>query len=70
MAMAELYSLIKKINEELGMAIIMVSHDIHAAVEYADHILHLGHDQTFWGSTDEYKKSEMYLRFTGGDSNA
>ena len=38
----DLYQLIQKLNEE-GLTIIMVSHDISAAVKYASHILHVGH---------------------------
>jgi zinc transport system ATP-binding protein len=40
-ATAELYGLIKQLNAG-GITIIMISHDIAAAVQYASHILHLG----------------------------
>jgi zinc transport system ATP-binding protein len=39
---AELYRLLKNINKETGITIIMVSHDIEAAQEYASQILNLG----------------------------
>jgi zinc transport system ATP-binding protein len=39
---AELYKLLKKINQETGITIIMVSHDVEAAKEYASQILNLG----------------------------
>jgi zinc transport system ATP-binding protein len=39
---AELYTLLKKINKETGITIIMVSHDVKAAKEYASQILNLG----------------------------
>jgi zinc transport system ATP-binding protein len=39
---AELYKLLKKINQETGVTIIMVSHDVKAAKEYASQILNLG----------------------------
>lgn len=48
----ELYGLIEKLNKE-GMTIIMVSHDLEAAMKYATHILHIG-DALFYGSRDEY----------------
>ncbi|MBE5938269.1 MAG: metal ABC transporter ATP-binding protein [Lachnospiraceae bacterium] len=57
-ATAELYDLIKTINEKMDMTIIMVSHDIHAAMEYATHILHLSHTQLFFGSKGEYISSK------------
>lgn len=36
----EMYQLIQKLNRQ-GITIIMVSHDIQSAVQYASHILHL-----------------------------
>ena len=37
----EFYELIRRINRESGIAVVMVSHDIESAVEDATHILHL-----------------------------
>jgi len=59
---AELYHLLEKINRELGMAIIMVSHEIEAA-ECATHVLHLQKRQLFFGSMEEYRKSETGRMF-------
>lgn len=61
----EMYSLIRKINRELGITIIMVSHDLHAAVANADHILHLDKKNSFFGTTDEYLLSGIYEKFGG-----
>ena len=59
---AEMYDLIKKLNRD-GITIIMISHDITAAVQYASHILHIG-DRIFFGTKDEYLKTpdgKMFL---------
>ncbi|MBQ3136147.1 MAG: metal ABC transporter ATP-binding protein [Clostridia bacterium] len=64
-ATMELYSLIRKINKELGVTIIMVSHDLHAAVANAEHILHLNKSDSFFGTTEEYLLSDVYSRFGG-----
>ena len=40
---AEMYALIEKLNCEDGITVIMISHDVAAAVQYASHILHIGH---------------------------
>ena len=40
----EFYDLIRKINQESNIAVVMVSHDIETAVENASHILHLSGD--------------------------
>ena len=42
-----------------GITIIMVSHDIGAAVRYADHILHIGQEPHFFGTTEEYLKTPV-----------
>lgn len=53
---AELYGVIAELNRE-GITIIMISHDIAAAVQYASHVLHIG-SSVFFGSREEYLKSE------------
>ena len=65
-ATAEMYELIEKLNKEDKITVIMVSHDIAAAVKYADKILHLG-KTVFFGSRDDYVKSGVSFGFlTGG----
>ena len=66
-ATGELYNLIKLVNLCDGITVIMVSHDIHAAVRYATHILHLGHTQLFFGTSAAYKESSLARRFLGGN---
>lgn len=65
-ATQELYELIQRINEEMGIAVIMVSHDVHAAVTYAKHILHLQCSQLFFGSATEYRASDVGRSFCEG----
>ena len=62
----EMYNLIKLINLCDNTSVIMISHDIHAAVRYATHILHLGHKQLFFGTAAEYRQSDLARRFVGG----
>ena len=59
---AEMYSLIERLNREDGVTIIMVSHDIGAAVHYANKILHVG-STMFFGSTQDYRHSAVGSRF-------
>jgi zinc transport system ATP-binding protein len=62
---AGLYDLLKKINQEMGITVIMVSHDIEEVLKYAGKILHLKNKQCFFGSADEYMHSnagrELYV---------
>ena len=60
----ELYSLIKKLNEN-GMTIIMVTHDIQAALKYASHILYVGTEPLF-NSRDVFLHSSPGKRFSFG----
>ena len=66
-ASAEMYNLIKLVNLCDGITIIMVSHDIHEAVRYASHILHLGHRQLYFGTAAAYRESAQARRFLGGN---
>ena len=67
---AEFYSLLKKLNREYGITVIMVSHDLFAAVNNASHILHLKKSDSFFGTKDEYLMSDIYRKFSGGDCGA
>lgn len=52
-----LYRMISEINNE-GITVIMVSHDIHAAIEFASHILHIGNKPLFFGTKEDYRNSD------------
>ncbi|MBO6215650.1 MAG: ABC transporter ATP-binding protein [Lachnospiraceae bacterium] len=58
---AEMYDLIAKLNRE-GITIIMISHDIMAALKFASHILHIG-DTVFFGTKEEYLRSDSGRMF-------
>ncbi len=58
----EFYQLTEKLNKE-GLTVIMVSHDIRAALTYASHILHLEKEQSFFGTKEDYLKSETWKQF-------
>ena len=63
---SEMYELIAQLNRD-GVTIIMISHDIQAAVKYASHILHIG-DVFFFGTRDEYAGSGIGSEFIGEDA--
>ena len=50
---AEMYALIQKLNYEDGITVVMISHDLNAALQYASHILHIG-DAVFFGTKAAY----------------
>ena len=61
---AEMYQLIQDLNKRDGITIIMISHDIEAAVRYATHILHIG-EHCFFGTKKQYLESSLGRHFTG-----
>ena len=58
---AEMYQLIEKLNKD-GITVIMISHDINAALSYASHILHIG-KTVFYGTKAEYTNSDILKVF-------
>jgi len=55
---AEMYELIAKINRKEQITVIMVSHDIPAAIQYSSHILHIGsNSELFFGTKNNYVKN-------------
>ena len=62
---AEMYELIEKLNREDGITVIMISHDISAALRYASHILHIG-DVVFFGTKADYLRSPQGKLFDSG----
>ncbi len=67
-ATEEMYELIERLNREQGITVIMISHDIGAALRYASHILHIG-DRIFYGTRPAYLDSGLGMTFTkGGDT--
>ncbi len=52
-AASEMYKTIERLNSE-GITVIMISHDIAAALKYATRVLHLGREPHFFGTKDKY----------------
>ncbi len=64
----EMYDLIEILNNE-GVTIIMISHDINAAVRYASHILHIG-ASVFYGTKEDYVESDTGKFFLAQQGNS
>lgn len=60
-----LYEILEKLRREKGMTVVMVSHLVDSAAEYADKILHMDTEAAFFGSKEEYLKTELGKRFFG-----
>lgn len=54
----DMYKLIDSLNKKDKITIIMISHDIDAALKYASHILHIG-NEIFFGTVNQYLQSSF-----------
>lgn len=67
-ATEDMYEIIRSLHAE-GITVIMVTHDLAAAVQYATHILHIG-DPVFFGTKEAYLQSpaaKSFLALKGGE---
>ncbi len=70
LATREMYEIIDDLHQNRHVTVIMISHDVDAAARYATHILHLRHEPLFYGTAEDYLKSELCHTFTGGEDDA
>ena len=63
----DMYRSIYELNKEDGITVIMISHDINAAIRYASHILYIG-KEIFFGRSDDFVSGDIARSLlTGGD---
>lgn len=70
-ARESMYDLIRSLNQEDGLTIVMVTHDLRGALRDAKHILRLG-ASVFYGSVEEYRIAQngsFAELLNGGDWN-
>ena len=61
----KMYRLIDDLNQHDGITILMLSHDISAAIRYASHILHVG-ETVFFGTEEQYRQVPQGRLFAAG----
>ena len=59
---AEMYALIRRLNREDGITVMMISHDVSVALREATHVLHAG-EKVFFGTREDYLQSPLARRF-------
>ena len=64
-AAAEMYEQIESLNRQKGITVIMISHDVGAALRYASHVLHVG-ERVFFGTKEAYRGSAVGSAFAKG----
>jgi len=60
MVTAEMYEIISRLNREQGITIIMISHDLQGALKYGTKILHMESGAYFFGTTAEYRSTDIF----------
>jgi zinc transport system ATP-binding protein len=65
-ASAEFYAIMKMLNEQYHITIIMISHDIVEAVKQSQKILHLHGKTLFYGYVSDYIETKIAEKFLKG----
>ena len=55
----ELYGLIRRLNREHGVSVVMVSHDLHGSMADANKVRVVDRGVSFCGSIEEYRRQRM-----------
>jgi len=61
----EFYELLYELNKKDNLTIVMTSHDTSAALKYSTKILHLETEVLYFGTTNNYLKTEAGSKFLG-----
>ena len=64
--MQDFYHVIRQLNRESRVPVLVVSHDVQNIVGQAKKILHLGQTVLFYGTVEEYRLSDCGRKFLGG----
>lgn len=66
-AAQDLYKTLAYLNQREGMAVVMVTHDLRAALQSARTVLHIGRSSYFLGTVPDYLSSPQGRRFRQED---
>ena len=64
-AIQDFYGILRKLNQEEQVTVLMVSHDIQNVVSQANKILHLQQRVLFYGTVTQYRDSQAGRKFLG-----
>ena len=68
-AAQDLYKTLRYLHDREDIAILMVTHDVGAALRQAKTVLHIGQKRWFYGTTEEYLRDESGRRFGAARRN-
>lgn len=65
----DLYKLLHKVNKDLNITIIMISHSVKDAILYVNKVMQLNKSVVFFGDKDDYLSSKYYKHLVEGEFN-
>ena len=68
-AASEMYGIIDTLRRDSDITVIMITHDIGAAVRYASCVLHMGEHPEFFPSVADYRQSKIFPISREGGEN-
>lgn len=60
---------VKKVNEDRGITVVLVTHDVNLLINHADRILYIAHGQAVLGRPDDILRSDVLTRIYGSPVN-
>ena len=61
-AQQDFYAVVRHLNTEHGITVLLVSHDTEAALRYCTDVLYLGGEGSFFGSAAAFRRTRYYQR--------
>ncbi len=66
-AIQDFYRLVRRLNRDEGVTILMVTHDVAGVISQANRILHLQQRVVFFGKPEDYRRTAAGRRYLGGE---
>lgn len=63
----KLYGILKKLNRDEHVTIVVISHDVDTILRYANHVIHVDETIVFDGTKEEYLESSFMKEYKGGN---
>ena len=63
----KLYGILKKLNRDEHVTIVVISHDVDTILRYASHVIHVDETIVFDGTKEEYLESSFMKEYKGGN---
>ena len=66
----QFYKILKKLNQDLGITLVLISHDVDVITKEVTEIVAINRDLIFYGPSKEFVKEEHGIKFISHHTNA